>query len=311
MILLGLGTSAFGGADRMHSITAEPGEERRFSVTCLDGSVESRSLDEVASDWYCLPPHSANGVALFADRDFVSYREGDPEYEASNLAAALESMRAQVTELPSLDPDRLKPVLEGNRVLIIPPLRRRAYSVLSAESRRLIQAFVRAGGAMVTMQNNTEWEESTRLVNSIFGWRLQVDNMYFGLNVVRTPAAPAAFTDAAGRLQTHFYTHSVSKDSLPSGAVAVYRVDDNSRQQVAGNSLVTLLPYGSGAVVHMGWDWENAAPVGEKDGGWLSVLRSILALPAVEAPDPTPSPRRNDEPGDGSGNDDGHYDDEF
>jgi hypothetical protein len=41
-------------------------------------------------------------------------------------------------------------------------------------------------------------------------------------------------------------------------------------------SLVTMIPYGSGKIHVLGWDWFDAAPIGAEDGGWLHLLESIL-----------------------------------
>ena len=54
---------------------------------------------------------------------------------------------------------------------------------------------------------------------------------------------------------------------------------------------MTLFPYGAGTLIHMGWTWENAAPNGQQDGGWSSVLASavqsrgaITGWPSVSTP---------------------------
>jgi hypothetical protein len=36
------------------------------------------------------------------------------------------------------------------------------------------------------------------------------------------------------------------------------------------------MPYGDGFVYVLGWDWYDAQPVGNEDGGWNHLLRSIL-----------------------------------
>ena len=41
-------------------------------------------------------------------------------------------------------------------------------------------------------------------------------------------------------------------------------------------SVVTMIPYGSGKIYVLGWDWFDASPLGGEDGGWLSLLESIL-----------------------------------
>ena len=58
---------------------------------------------------------------------------------------------------------------------------------------------------------------------------------------------------------------------------------------MGAGSIVTLFPHGLGAVVFLGWDWIEAAPIGDRDGGWLEVL--ALATRVTQPTPPIPAPR--------------------
>ena len=50
-----------------------------------------------------------------------------------------------------------------------------------------------------------------------------------------------------------------------------------------------MMPFGSGYVVLLGYDWFNMQPVGSVDGGWISVLNSALHLGLCDPPAPVPT----------------------
>jgi hypothetical protein len=44
----------------------------------------------------------------------------------------------------------------------------------------------------------------------------------------------------------------------------------------SGNAVVAVIPYGSGHVVVLGWDFYAAWPLGTTDGGWVNVFYASL-----------------------------------
>ncbi|MEO1233013.1 MAG: hypothetical protein AAFZ18_29385 [Myxococcota bacterium] len=64
-------------------------------------------------------------------------------------------------------------------------------------------------------------------------------------------------------------TDTIVARSLPRGSQALYA-------DGAGNAALAVLPYGRGQVFILGWDWYNAQPIGEHDGGWNRALSALL-----------------------------------
>lgn len=59
-----------------------------------------------------------------------------------------------------------------------------------------------------------------------------------------------------------------STSSLPGSAKSIYTTGTDTT--------VALIPFGSGTIAFLAYDWFNAEPVGSQDGGWLQVLDSAV-----------------------------------
>jgi len=44
------------------------------------------------------------------------------------------------------------------------------------------------------------------------------------------------------------------------------------------NAAVAVIPYGTGHIVVLGWDWFDAVPLGTLNGGWVDVFFNGLKL---------------------------------
>jgi len=66
-------------------------------------------------------------------------------------------------------------------------------------------------------------------------------------------------------------TGVIGRGSLPSGSKTIYAGDEVNDQ-----AIVSKIPYSSGSIYVLGWNWNNAAPQGSQDGGWNLLLQKIL-----------------------------------
>jgi hypothetical protein len=66
-------------------------------------------------------------------------------------------------------------------------------------------------------------------------------------------------------------TSVIGRGSLPSGSKTIYAGDEVNDQ-----AIVSKIPYSSGSIYVLGWNWNNAAPQGSQDGGWNLLLQKIL-----------------------------------
>jgi hypothetical protein len=142
------------------------------------------------------------------------------------------------------------------------------------------QGFVAGGGVLIVHGAINDPTRTQRFLNAIFGYNLLV--AYPQPSFSRTSEADGtAFADDPETLPRNNSTIALQKAFLPVGARSIY---ENVYQQ----TVVGLFPFGSGKVIFLGWNWNDAAPVGRQDGGWLAVLSSAIeeaTPPAPRAPE--------------------------
>jgi hypothetical protein len=85
-----------------------------------------------------------------------------------------------------------------------------------------------------------------------------------------TVAGSALFPSESATIPSLSDTSFLDTSTLPAESVTIYEGSGPNQ------SVVTMIPYGSGKIYVLGWDWFDAAPIGPEDGGWLNLLESIL-----------------------------------
>lgn len=234
-------------------------------------------------------------VALFADDSYVHYSPGSSAAEASNLEAALRAMGYAVTPFTGTTSSEFQSALSGRDILIIPKLAVGDLSQdLDASAKAVITGFVNSGGTLVVFNTGQPGPSNDiNLVNSLFTHNIATPMGTITGNIAKniTHAAGTAFEDSGPETLEAVNAVTVL-DSLPANARSIYT--DNS-----GNAALALLPEGQGQVVIMGWDWQEARPVGTQDGGWWSALYQTVSmnetLPAVAlVSDDAPTPYAGD-----------------
>ena len=195
-------------------------------------------------------------VALFADTAYVDYSPGDPDSEASNLQATLESLGHTVTTFTGITTGAWTAALAGANVLAIPEQEAGAiFPDLEAGAVTAIQNFVNSGKGLIIFEDYYDF------LNSVFGFSIATgsDSPPWTITTaaVGTPfeGGPASLPDL-----------SATDDfiSLPSGTQCMY--------ESGSGCIVFVSSYGAGRIASLGWDWYNAAPVGTEDSGWVNVL---------------------------------------
>ncbi len=230
-----------------------------------------------------LPVQPLDPIALFADTSYVKYAPGDPVAEASNLEAALRAMGHTVRPFTGTSAAEFTAALSGRNILVIPELELGDLSQdLEPGAASAITDFVTDGGTLVVFNTSPPgFCNDILLVNALFAHTISPPMGTIVGNIVKNEAqaVDTVFEDCCpATLDTLDTVKVLNSATLPSGAKPVYTDD-------TGNTALAILPEGRGSVIIMGWDWQEARPVGARDGGWWSVLyravSSRVFLPEV------------------------------
>ncbi|MFQ5668218.1 MAG: DUF4215 domain-containing protein [Candidatus Binatia bacterium] len=212
-------------------------------------------------------------VAVFDDPGYVD-SFGSSASESENLQAAVASLGHAVRPFTGTSAAAFRGALAGRQVLLIPDLERGNLApVLSAAAKTVLADFVADGGGLIIHHCAPGFDAT--FLNEVFGFAVTTANSPFmSTSVLQPGAAGTAFAGGPAFLPWHNLTGGITSP-LPANAQAIYR-------DLLGVS-VALMPFGSGTIVFLGWDWHDGAPVGREDGGWLSVLGAAVpeASPTV------------------------------
>jgi len=221
---------------------------------------------------FCSEPAS---VVVFFNDTYVDTSSASPNAEADNIRASLVSLGHTVTTFTTgIAATDWTTALAGKQVLVMPEQRLSPApelgNVLSTAAKTVIKNFVLNGGGLIinaTQQNLDQW-----FLNKIFGFAPGGDGQYTGnWRLESTAAAGTAFCGAQSSLFANADTQIIFTTAVSAvpGGKSIY-VDP--LPYAADHSIVSILPYGSGEVVILGWDWDSAAPNGSVNGGWLNIL---------------------------------------
>jgi subtilisin family serine protease len=247
----------------------------RVIVTNLAGAVISEPAQ--------INPAYDSVVSVFTDSRYVNTGEG--EIAGARMVQESLWMRGHPVEAFTQFAD---PNATTNEVLLIPGLDVASLAPeLTAAERSALSNFVQAGGILI-VQGTYHPGRTSELLNDVFGWSLEE---FFARGDPRLDirATNSIFATAPVLLSTKFATSALWDETLPAGAQRIYATEaTRGSEYVGGGSAVAILPYGTGRVVFLGWDWVDAEPLGRNDGGWIEVLE--LATHAKDPPRPMPKP---------------------
>jgi hypothetical protein len=206
---------------------------------------------------------------IFVNNDFVDYYEGSTETsdEANNLIAMFDESGVVYKKFTDID-GRTFSSLDNMDKLIIPELDADdLLPSLTSDARNAITDFVDGGGTLIMFEPNVG--DVIDVLNELFGWSLNTSESEVSEPIAITEAGAILFPDESATLPDLSATDSLDTTTLPVNSVSIY-TDDNDE------TIVAKMPYGDGFVYVLGWDWYDAQPVGDEDGGWNHLLRSIL-----------------------------------
>ena len=207
-------------------------------------------------------------VVVFDNASFVDTTSRKDSAESDNVQTTLELLGHSVTPFTETDPLGLRAALVSARIAVIPELERGDLAeALSDQARVEIAGFVANGGRLVV--HGTADRRAVNLLNTVFGWSLRAGVV--GPSERGIDAAGSPYESASPTLAANARTRGLDRIFLPSRALAMYV--NRSRAPVVE------LPFGSGRVIYLGWDWYAAVPRGDQDGGWISVLAAATNAP--------------------------------
>lgn len=202
-------------------------------------------------------------VAVFDNPAYVD-ATSPPSGSADALQAALSSLGNTVTTFTDTSAAGIASALQGESVLVIPEQQNGALAPdLSSDALDVIRNFVSNGGGLIISADYQEF------LNTVFGYQVVYD-ISGAPALLGTGAAGTAFAGGPATLAPNELSLGFYLTALPIDATSIYT-------DAAGLSTVSLFQYGGGEIVHLGWDFNNAAPLGTEDGGWLSVLDNAVA----------------------------------
>ncbi len=234
------------------------GTEIFYIVTMVTALGESNESNEVSGT------PAPSEIALFTSTTFVDYNPGDSNAEASNIEAGLIAQGFSVTTFTGITAADITSAVLGKKVLIIPELELGDLNTsLDASAQSAISDFVNTGGILIAYSDFSL--RGVNLLNGVFAFSITKGTTSEPILLNTASAAGTRFQGGPSPLPPSSATHVLVPASLPTTSKIIY-------EDVDGESAVTLIPFGAGQIVHLGWEWFNAQPIGTQDGGWLSVL---------------------------------------
>ncbi|UCG39272.1 MAG: hypothetical protein JSV00_03295 [bacterium] len=214
-------------------------------------------------------------VALFADTEYVQYDESDNEAEASNVMRTLQHLGIEATAFTGISASAFSAALSGRTVLAFPeldPFLLKLAPALSDSAIAVIHDFVQDGGTMILFSGE---RVDSSIADTVFGWNIPLGSEHpndWQAYLDTTVAAGTSFAGGPSAIANQGQITNYQTSPLPAGSKVVYGTS-------TAQSSVTVMPYGSGQVIHLGWDWSwwawtyPASPITTgQDGGWFEVL---------------------------------------
>ena len=209
-------------------------------------------------------------VAVFDDGAYVDTVDDSPaEAEATNVKASLTSLGHQVSAFQGTSAAAWSAAVAGRQELVIPELEKGDLAAALDESAQgVVAAFVAGGGTLIKM---VAQPRDLGFLNEVFNYTMSTGGVV-GPFAIRSDAIGTRFQQGPGLLLSN--STVLGLQGLAGNARTIYQDGDT------GDPVVASIPFGSGSVIVLGWDWRDAQPRGAQDGGWLDVLdRAVQGEP--------------------------------
>ncbi len=208
-------------------------------------------------------------IAVFDDPVYVDTGGGRGD-ESDTVQASLTALGYTVMPFTGITKDAFEAALADADVLLLPKLQNDTVpelgDALPDKAVRAIRKFVSDGGGVIVHGGpRSATRRLQTFLNRVFdGFSVRVgsDEPPF----IRTLASGTAFAGGPVNLSDFSRVGGLSTERLPSGSEVIYSDNKNT------DAIVALMPFDSGQICYIGWDWKEAAPLGTLDGGWLDVL---------------------------------------
>jgi hypothetical protein len=209
------------------------------------------------------------GVYILINRDYVDYREtnASSSREANNVIAIMDSTDISYETFTDISVNFFGN-LSSSAKLLIPEIEEDDLNPdLSSAARTAINTFVNSGGTIIMFHPRNG--DPLNVLNAVFNFSLDFNEASEPI-VLTTEGASLGLANTL-TLPDLSATSSIDTLTLPENAVTIYEGDE------VNQSVVTMIPYGSGKIYVLGWDFYNAPPVGgEEEEGWNHLLETIL-----------------------------------
>lgn len=202
--------------------------------------------------------------------DYVADPLGDNVYEANNIMEYLDANTIAYETFSDISESGWNSVVYeiSYGYVVIPEIEKAdILPDMSAGAKSAVNNFVSNGGKLLMFAPDNG--DVIPFLNDIFSFSIGGEG---GVSepISLTIAGSALFPSESPTISSLSDTSSLDTSTLPAESVTIYEGSG------ANESVVTMIPYGSGKIYVLGWDWYDASPLGGEDGGWLSLLESIL-----------------------------------
>ena len=212
-------------------------------------------------------------IALFYDSNCsaVSMAPGEEGY---TILTDLQNLGHTVNTFSGSTGAEWAAGLTGAELVVIPETESCQLSIyLDADAQNELEAFVDGGGGMIISHQST----NDASLNAIFGFMVSDASASDPITYNAGNASGTLFDGTAATLAVLSATSAFS--GLPTGSEAIY--EDNN-----GNAAVALIPYGTGGIVWLGWDWYQGSGTVPEFDAWRSVLeQAVLQVAQCVIPD--------------------------
>ena len=204
--------------------------------------------------------------------DYVADPMGGNAYEANNIMAYLDANTIAYETFSDISESGWNSVVYeiSYGYVVIPEIEKAdILPDMSAGAKSAVNNFVSNGGRLLMFAPDNG--DVIPFLNDIFSFSI-ISGGEGGISepISLTVAGSALFPSESPTIPSLSDTSHLETSTLPAESVTIYEGSGPNQ------SVVTMIPYGSGKIYVLGWDWYDASPLGGEDGGWLSLLESIL-----------------------------------
>jgi hypothetical protein len=236
-------------------------------------SMEVRSIVPWINVNYPKIPKKNDKIFILINDTYVDYVVGESfsSNETNNIMAYLDANSIAYETFTDISEFGWNDLVYTGRAgyVIIPELENSdILPDLTSGAKNKINNFVSSGGKLLMFSPGSG--DAVPFLNDVFSFSITGGEGGASEPISLTVDGSGLFPSESATIPNLSNTSSLDTTSLPVNSVTIYEGNG------ADESVVTMIPYGSGKIYVLGWDWFDAAPIGPEDGGWLNLLESIL-----------------------------------